>query len=323
MFTAGTIRFMLFLNESDVRRLLPMNTCVDLMAAVFGDLASGKALNQPRRRLVLPTGSALHSMAGADGKYFGTKIYATNPKHSAHFLFVLFNAEDARPLALMEANALGQIRTGAASGYATRVLAAPGADTCGFIGTGYQAHTQVEAMLAARPLKEVKVWSRTPERRREFAAACSRDFSINVRPVNTAREAVEGAPIVVTATNSKEPVLEAAWIAPGAHINAMGSNQAQRRELPSDLVERADLIAVDSLEQAKIESGDLLLAIDPARWTPPKFVELKDVTARPSPQSITIFKSNGLAVEDVIAAGYIYEQAISQGAGIQIPLFAT
>src|ERR1700734_2044896 len=120
---------MLQITEEQVRKLLPMSDCVRLMREVFKELRAGRALNQPRRRLTLPTGSVLHSMAGAWGKYFGTKIYSAHPTHGAHFFFLLFDAETGRPLAQMEANYLGQIRTGAASGYATDILAAPGAQT--------------------------------------------------------------------------------------------------------------------------------------------------------------------------------------------------
>ena len=164
----------------------------------------------------------------------------------------MFDAETARPLAQFEANYLGQIRTGAASGYATDVLAAPEASTLAIIGSGFQARTQFEAISAVRPIKEVRVWSRNEAKREEFAR------SIGARATATAEEAVRGADIVATATSAKDPVLEADWIAAGTHINAMGSNQAARRELPSDLIARAELIAVDSIEQAKVEAGDLL-----------------------------------------------------------------
>jgi len=139
--------------------------------------------------------------------------------------------------------------------------------------------------------------------------------------VDTAEAAVRGAGIVVTATNAKDPVLEADWIEPGTHINAMGSNQAKRRELPTELVRRADWIAVDSIEQARMESGDLLLALDENGWKDPKLVELKDVAAgglKRRPSDITIFKSNGLAVEDVICAGYVYEIGLKQGRGVEM-----
>src|SRR5580693_1915543 len=151
---------MLHITEEQVRKLLPMRECIRLMRDVFQDLRTGAAQNQSRRRLNLPTGSTLHSLAGAWGKYFGTKVYSSNPKVGANFFFLLFDAETARPLAQFEANYLGRIRTGAASGYATDVLAAPDASTLTIIGTGFQAQTQFEAIRDVRAIKSVRVWSR-------------------------------------------------------------------------------------------------------------------------------------------------------------------
>ena len=306
---------MLFLTESEVRELLPIGKAIDLMEAAFHGLAAGHSLNQPRRRLILPSGSVLHYMAGAHGDYFGTKIYSTNPKHGAHFLFLLYAAADAKPLAIFEANYLGQIRTGAASGYATRLLARQNAATLGVIGSGFQARTQIAAVRAVRPIRQVKVWSRSEDKRRACAREC------DALAVATAEEAVRGADIVVTATNSREPVLDHAWIGPGVHINAMGSNQSQRRELPAELIRRADLIAVDSLEQARLESGDLLLALPSDQWGS-NIAELQDVTARPSTAAVTIFKSNGIALEDIASAGYVYERAVAERRGKEIDVLS-
>ena len=305
---------MLYLTEQNVRDLLPLPICIDLLQTAFQRLASGEAINQPRRRLILPTGSVLHYMAAGDGQYYGAKIYATNPRYGAHFLFLLYRAADAEPLAILEANHLGQIRTGAASGLATKFMAPVDAQTLAIIGSGFQARTQLEAMRAVRKFDDVRVWSRDPAKRAAFAA------ETNTRAVETAEEAVRGAQIVVTATNAKEPVLSSDWIAPGAHINVMGSNQANRREIPAELVHRADLIAVDSVEQARMESGDLLMALDEKDWSSPRITELKNVvaagvSARTAPDRITLFKSVGLAVEDVIAAGFVYEKAQAQGIG--------
>src|SRR5579863_6697895 len=175
---------MLYFSEEDVRELLPMPEAIARMRSAFFALARGLAINQPRRRLILDTGSVLHSMAGSFGPYFGTKFYSTNPKYGAHFYFVLYDAVTAQPLAWMEANHLGQIRTGAAGGYATDLLANPEADTLGVIGSGFQARTQVEAIRAVRPIKTVRVWSRSEEKRRKFAEECS------AQAVATAEEAV-------------------------------------------------------------------------------------------------------------------------------------
>ncbi len=305
---------MLYLTEEDVRQFLPMDECVQLMAQCFDALGHASAINQPRRRMFLPTGSVLHSMAGAVGPYFGTKFYSANPKHGAHFFFMLFDAATAQPLAMMEANALGQIRTGAASGHATHLLSRPDASTLGIIGSGFQARTQMEAILQVRVIKKAFVYSRNEARREGFAKECSDAFGIPVTPMDSAGEAVRHADIVVTATFAKEPVLEDSWIRPGTHINAMGSNNPQRRELPAALIARASLIAVDSIEQAKIEAGDLLLAWDEEDWNTPRLVEMSEAATRSrGPDDITIFKSIGLGVEDVVAGAFVYEKAREAG----------
>jgi ornithine cyclodeaminase/alanine dehydrogenase-like protein (mu-crystallin family) len=312
---------MLYLTESDVLRFLPMRDCIGLMRTAFERLASGEAINQPRRRLHLPTKSTLHYMAGGDGRYFGAKIYATNPGHGAYFLFLLYRAEDAAPLAMIEANHLGQIRTGAASALATQLLGRPDSRRLAIIGSGFQACTQLEAMLAVLPFERVLVWSRSEEKRQAFAHKYAGRFNAEVEAAPSAEEAVRNADVIVTATNAAEPVLEDYWVAPGTHVNAMGSNQARRRELPPELVERAGLIVADNVEQSRMESGDLLLALTEAGWQ--RVVELKDVVAgraaRSKPDEITLFKSNGLAVEDVIAAGAVYERAVAAGAGVELP----
>ena len=306
----------LYLTESDITRLLPMRDCIALVRAAFERLARGEAINHPRHRLILPTRSALHYMAGADGGYYGIKVYSTNPGHEPHFRFLLYRAVDAALLAVMEANWLGQIRTGAASGLATDLLARPDARALAVIGSGFQARAQVEAMLAVRRFERVRVWSRSADKRAAFAADCARSFGARVEAAASAEEAVRGADVLVTATSSGQPVVDSEWVAGGAHINAMGSNQAKRRELPGDLVQRAGLIAVDSREQSRLESGDLLLAFAEKDWE--RVVELQELVAgrpgRSHTGEVTLFKSNGLAIEDVVSAGYVYERAREEGA---------
>lgn len=295
---------MLHFTEEDVQRLLPMDQAIRCMRKTFIALAKGEAQNQPRRRLALPSGSMLHSMAGSFGNYFGTKVYSTNPKHGAWFTFLLYDAETAKPLAQFEANYLGQIRTGAASGLATDLLTSPLAGKIGIIGTGFQAQTQLAAVRAVRQVRSVKVWSRSEEKRNRFAENNSATAAIS------AEDALADAEIVITATSSKDPVLESEWINKPAFVNAMGSNHPQRRELPADLVRNASRIVVDSLQQARIEAGDLVLALADRDWS--KVTELATVAQQgPSPTTgITIFKSIGLGVEDVAAAAYIYERSI-------------
>lgn len=316
---------MLLIREHEVLELLPMREAIRLVRAAFLALAEGQAQNQVRRRLMLPTGAILHAMGGAWGKYFGTKIYSTHVKHGAYFLVALYDSETAQPLALLEAAHLGQIRTGATTAVAADLLALPEARTLGLIGSGFQARGQLAALREVRALDEVRVWSRKEENRRAFAEECSQKYQLPVRAVDSAEEAVRGADLVVTATYSREPVLDAGWVQPGAHVTAIGSNYPTRRELPTELILRADLVVVDSYEQARLEAGDLLLALNPEDWTRLPLAELAAVVAgrrgREQPHHITIFKSHGLGLEDVAVAGYVYEQALAQGAGERLPLF--
>jgi len=291
---------MLYLTEADVQELLPMREAITMMRRAFEAMASGHAHNQPRRRLILETGSTLHSMAGSFLNYFGTKFYSTNPRYGAHFSFMLYDATTAQPLAYMEANHLGQIRTGAATGYVTDLLANPDADTLGIIGSGFQAKTQLEAIRAVRPIKTVRVWSRSEDRCRRFATEHS------CTAVDSAEAAVRGAQIVVTATNSPDPVIDDEWIEHGMMVNAMGSNSGTRRVLPATLIHRAGLVAVDSLEQAKMEAGDLILSDG---WA--NVVEVQNIQRDWNPHRITIFKSLGVGVEDVAAGAFIYERALA------------
>jgi ornithine cyclodeaminase/alanine dehydrogenase-like protein (mu-crystallin family) len=306
---------MLYLTEQDVVQLLDMPRAVSLMRDAFAGLAAKRVVNHPRRRVMLPTGSMLHYMAAGDQNYFGAKVYSSNPKTGAHFLFLLYRSDDATPLAIIEANHLGQIRTGAATGYATDVLARKDAEALGVIGSGFQAETQVAAVATVRKLKAVRVWSRNPERREEFVAKLREKGYAGAVVAESAEAAVRNADVVVTATNAKDPVFEANWITAGTHINATGSNQAKRRELPPEILGRASIIAVDSREQAEMESGDLLLAKSEGKWDGRGVVELAEVSGRRSADEITIFKSNGLAIEDVVSAGWVYERATAKGMG--------
>jgi ornithine cyclodeaminase/alanine dehydrogenase-like protein (mu-crystallin family) len=299
----------IYLTEEDVQQLLPMPACVDMMRRAFEDVRAGRTRNQPRRRLILETGSVLHQMAGTWGNYFVAKIYSSNRKYGVlQMINLLYDAETGKPLAYLEANNLGMIRTGAASGYATDLLAASDASVVGVIGSGWQARGQVEAMRAVRPIKEIRVYSRKLEKAERFAE------EFHCRAVESPEEAVRDAPIVVTATSSKDPVIEAAWIKPGTLINAVGSNVANRREIPAELMQAPNRVVVDNLEQARIEAGDIILA---GSWD--NVEELKDVQRGHDPSRVTVFESLGIAVEDAAAAGYVYEQAVAKKMGRPFP----
>jgi alanine dehydrogenase len=179
-------------------------------------------------------GSVLHQLAGWTGDYYGAKIYSTNVRQGAmHFHVLLYDARSAEPLALIDANALGQIRTGAATGVATDLLAPAAVETVALIGSGFQSWTQLEAVLTVRPgIREVRVYSRKAENREGFAARAVESFGVTVQAVDRAETAVRGADVVITCTFAKDPVFEDAWLGARAHVNAAGSNQAGRREVP-------------------------------------------------------------------------------------------
>ena len=314
MMVSGTA--MLHITEQQVLESLPMRECIGRMRECFAALGRGEALNVPRRRLFLPTGTVMHQMAGAWGRYLGTKIYTTNVKQGAmYFHILLYDAASAAPLALIEANHLGQMRTGAATGAATELLAPKAVDKVALIGTGFQAWTQLEAVLAVCKVRQTCVYSRRPESRQDFAARASRHFDANVTAADSAEQCVRDAQIVVTATYAKDPVLEDAWVAADAHVNAAGSNQGNRRELPGELIRRAALIAVDSREQARTEAGDLLLAVPEAEWGSLPLTELGTLAADSRfsrPAGISVFESLGLGVQDVAAAALAYEKLAGQ-----------
>ena len=181
---------MLYISEQQVLAALSMPKAIELVDQSFRQLAAGAAVNQPRRRVILPSGSVLHYMGGGNPDHFGIKVYSTNPKTGAHFQFLLYRTSDGMPLAQIEANHLGQIRTGAASGVATRYLAREDAGVLGIVGSGFQAETQIAALSQVRKFHEIRVWSRDPERRRAFATRCTEKFGLNVRAADTCRAAL-------------------------------------------------------------------------------------------------------------------------------------
>jgi alanine dehydrogenase len=317
----------LLLTESDVRKILTMPLALEAVENSFRSIAEGSMLVHPRRRLNIPGKSYLHYMAAGDSSrgYMALKIYTTS-RQGLRFLVPLFDAASGDLLALIEADYLGQVRTGAASGVATKFLARPEARTIGIIGTGGQARTQVEAIALVRKPEAVRAYGRDAERRKQFASEMSARLAVPVLPVDSAESAVRGADIVVTATTSTEPVVNGSWLEPGVHLNAIGANFPQKRELDDRAVSRADLIAVDSREQAKMEAGDLIhgFAGDESRWEGVR--QLADIVAgktkgRTSAGQITLFKSSGIASEDVAVAAPIYELARERGIGTHVSMW--
>ncbi len=332
----------LVLREDDVRALLTMPEAIRVLDGMFRRQGMGEIRNQPRVRVTLPEGRGItHTLpayvpgqAGdpaADGPGFvGLKSY-TVAGGQARFVVLLSSADTGRLLAIVEADLLGQMRTGAASGVATRYMARPDARVVALLGAGGQAHTQALAMVAAHPVQSLLVYSRDTQRREDFCREIEQTTHVETRPVASAEEAVRAADIIVTATTAKDPVMRGEWLRPGAHINAMGSNWGHRREVDTETVTRSALIAVDDLAQAKIEAGDLLIPQQEGRFSMDeaasagRLVELGQIVAgkasgRPDQAAITLFKSLGIGAEDVATAAYIYQQARERGVGEELEL---
>jgi len=317
----------LLLTEADVESILTMPLALELVETSFRRLADGSAVSHSRRRLHVPGKTLLNYMAASDatGGYLGLKIYSIS-RGAARFVVPLFRAESGEMVALIEADYLGQMRTGAASGVATRVMAREDARTVGIIGTGLQARTQLEAVAFARKPERVRAFGRDSQRRETFAKEMTKRLGVAVTPVSSAEEAVRGADVLITSTTSKTPVVEGRWLERGTHINAIGVNYAEKSEIDAEAVRRCDLIAADSVEQSKIEAGDLIQGFgdDASRWAAVR--ELSEIVAgkipgRTSRDQITLFKSNGIAIEDIVVGGRIYELARERGLGREVPMW--
>jgi len=317
----------LHLTEADVRALFTMPMALEAVEDISRKQASGEAVLHARRRIELPGGGFFHYMAAADvsAGFLGMKLY-TFVRGRLRFLVPLYRIETGGLVAFIEADYMGQMRTGAASGIATKYMARKNARVAGVIGTGLQARTQLEAVAAVRQLGEARAYGRSAERLAQFCSDMSAKLQLPVRPAATDDEAVRGADIVITATTAASPVCRGAALAEGAHINAIGANFLHKRELDEDAILRVGTIVVDSIEQSKAEAGDLVMPFgtNGARWE--SMLELADVVAgkaqgRQSEKEITLFKSNGIAVWDVAAALRVYRAALVKSAGRAIPLW--
>ena len=314
----------LFLSDQEVAHLLPMDECIDVLEEAFAHAGGGKVDNRPRNRIRMPGGFFHFMVASNEGHgVFGYKAYPSFAG-GAKMIVMLYDYETGALLSCMEGGRLGQIRTGAASGLATKYMAKEDSATVAVIGSGFQARTQLEAVCAVRDIKGVKVFSRKEERRTAFAERSSESLKVDVKAVESAQKCVEGADVVIVITSAREPALLGEWLSPGTHVNAAGGNHWMRREVDEETVLRSEVIVVDDLDQAKIECGDLMW-LEPRgsfRWDMAK--ELQDVVAgrvngRPSEESITLFESMGLALEDIAAAHLVYNKAKAQGIGQELP----
>jgi len=307
----------LYLNESDVAELLTPTDAIEAIEACFRRMAAGSVENRPRYRLGLEEG-ALAVMAAADLElgYAGAKVYAAF-RDGACFAVLLFRADSPELVAVLEADKLGQLRTGAASGVAAKHLAASGASSLGIIGCGWQAASQVACIRAALPqLERVVAYCRTEERLRAF---CEEHDAVP----GESHQDPAGCDVVVTATTSRDPVLRGEWLGAGALVCAVGANDGRRRELDNVVLERSAFVCCDSLDGAKLESADLIEPVESGVLDWLEVQELQEVVAgdaagRQSTEDIVVFKSNGLAAWDVAVAAAAVERARVAGAGREV-----
>ena len=326
---------LLYLGSEEVERLLPMGECIAVMERALRELALGAAV-QPLRSVMRLDGrpGLLGIMPGqvqvpVDGSVAGIKVVSIFPGNrergdESHFgAVLLFETETGRPIAHVDAAAITAIRTAAVSAVATRLLACDDAGELALLGAGVQARTHLTALREVRELRRVRVWSRRPESARRFAAEEGARHRLPVEAAQSAAAAVAGADLVCSVTASREPVLAGEWLSPGVHVNAVGSSVASARELDSAAVARSRLF-VDCRESTINESGDFLFPLREGVIAEDHIQgEIGDlllgrVPGRRSASEITLFKSLGLAVEDLAAAHHVYRQAVAQGRGIRL-----
>lgn len=323
---------LLVISHADVVRLLPIEACIDVMADALRVMGCGGAVLPLRSMVWMPDRTGMIGLMPGfldQPTSLGLKVVSIFPgNHAAGYdshqgVVMLFETKHGSPIAIIDASSITAIRTAAVSGVATRALARPGAGDLAILGSGVQAATHLAAMRAVRPIRRVRVWSRNRDNAQRFAGASP----VAVEVMATPRAAVDGADLICTTTAAREPILEGAWLAPGAHVNAVGACFAVTRELDTAAVARARLI-VDRMESALAESGDFLIAkAEGAIGNDHIAGELGDVlldriAGRRSNDEVTLFKSLGIAIEDLAAAHYIYTQALATGSGVSVPLGA-
>ena len=314
-----------YLTESDVKQLLTMRDAVRLVEEALKDRAEGRATDVPRVRTRVPEGT-LHVLQAAARELnrIGYKAYYSSPT-GTRFHVHLYDLAKGPLDAILEASHLGMVRTGAASGVATRYLAREDASIVAMIGAGKQAVGQLEAVCEVRPVREVRVWSRRPETARAFCDTLSARLGVDMKPVESGAAAVRGAHIINVITKAARPVLLGEWLEAGQHINAAGSNSLIRRELDSAAVRRADYIVVDSRATARNESGDLLPLVETGVVDWDSLPELGEVITgrappRTAPDQITLYESHGMGIQDLYVAHTLVELARARKIGTDFPV---
>jgi alanine dehydrogenase len=302
----------IYLSEQHAAEFVDMPSVIAAVRDAFLAQARGEAINIPRTRLEFGA-RRLNVMAGG-GR--APERYALKSYGSAAYHILLYSAEQGL-LAIMEANLLGQLRTGAASAVATQAMARPGAGKVGLIGAGRQARAQMHALHGVGCAREVAVFARNRAKQVAFCEQLSSELALPVRAAGSAQAAVEGADIVVTATNSSTPVVMCEWLSPGTHVNAMGANAPSRRELDPQIVRRAALVVTDDIAQARTEAGEFIDLAGAGLLDWNHLVPLHRVVAEPGlqrdPDAITLFKSLGVGLEDLAIASLLYDRAAASG----------
>jgi alanine dehydrogenase len=319
----------LLIDESCIKQLVTMDDALAAVEEVFREQGKGGVVNVPRVRAPVK-GGILRITAGVLSYcgYYGVKMSSTAVfGRDAGRMFSLFREENGELVAIVQVFAMGALRTGAASGVATKFLANKEAAVLGVLGSGRQARTQVEAVCKVRPIREVRVYSPNAAHREVFCLDMSKYQKNKYVPMGTAEEAVRDADIIVSATTSEQPVVLGRWLKPGVHINAIGANYEHRRELDRDTVLAATFICADDVEQVRYESTDLAEPVKAGELSWDRVRGLSEVVSgqlrgRTAPTDITIFKSLGVAIEDVALAVRAYEKALAKGIGRELPNLA-
>lgn len=316
----------IFLDEKNVCSLVTMQDALEAVEEMFGAQGTGGVTNVPRVRAAMH-GGTLRITAGilSYRGYYGIKI-SSNAVTSQHAgrMFCLYREKSAALCAIMQVYGMGALRTGAASGVATKYLANKNASVLGVIGAGPQARTQVQAVCGVRSIREIKVYSPTAGNRERLSREFEAGLAVKARAVDSAEAAARESDIVITATSSRSPVLLGKWLSPGTHVNAIGANYESRRELDRDVVAAANVIAADDREQVQYESTDLSDPVDAGIITWDRVLSLGEIVAgrvrgRAAASDITLFKSLGVAMEDVALAARAYERAVERKIGQPLP----
>ena len=314
-----------YLTEADIQKLLTMPLALDAMEQAHKALAERRAIDVPRARIHLPQGTQ-HVLQAAAPELgcIGFKYYYSRPSGRSFYVH-LMSIENGTLDAIIEAVWMSMVRTGAASGVATKHLANPDATVLGQIGAGYQGTSQLEAVCQVRKIRTVKVFARNKDKLVAFCNKMSEKTGVEVRPAESAEAAVRGSHIVNVITKSAEPVLKGEWLEPGQHVNAAGSNALTRREIDLAAVKKCDVVTVDGRGTARNESGDLLPAVENGHLRWEALTEIGEVIAKKAPgrasaKQITLYESHGMGLQDVWVGATMLKLARERGVGTDLPI---